>query len=212
MLEYLLEELEISKEKYAELKRDSVELAYIDEVYRQLINQVKLYDTTYDQLITDGKEAIFAVLATLVSYYFTAERPETMLYFLSIAVTILSIACVYDLKNSYITNRDVRKSIENYGCTEFVSCDILRDERSKIHEELRNKNSILHDAEEYMNAIKRLIVTPDILDEIKKYPGILKDYLEKEFASFIEERVSPDKVNLLAPSTIESDAIVYKRI
>ncbi len=212
MLEYLLEELEISKEKYAELKRDSVELAYIDEVYRQLINQVKLYDTTYDQLITDGKEAIFAVLATLVSYYFTAERPETMLYFLSIAVTLLSIACVYDLKNSYITNRDVRKSIENYGCTEFVSCDILRDERSKIHEELRNKNSILHDAEEYMNAIKRLIVTPDILDEIKKYPGILKDYLEKEFASFIEERVSPDKVNLLAPSTIESDAIVYKRI
>lgn len=212
MLEYLLEELEISKEKYAELKRDSVELAYIDEVYRQLINQAKLYGITYDQLTTDGKEAIFAVLATLVSYYFTSKNPETMLYLVSIAVTLLSIMCVYDLKNSYITNRDVRKSIENYGYTEFVSCDILRDERSKIHEELRNKNSILHDAEERLNALKSLIVTPDIIEAAKNYPEILKDYLVKEFASFIEERVSPDKVNLLAPSTIESDAIVYKRI
>lgn len=212
MLEYLLSELEKSKEEYLELKKDSVEIAYINAVYNDVARYIKWYNSASFDFKCELKQTILASIAVCVAYYGMYKKPGTLINILGVGVSLLTLICVHDSYVEYKSLVEYREKLKEFGYDMNSDPFKFSGRKSVINMSAKNKANDLNDLESYIATLDSIIKSENISEELKKYPEIMENYLNKEFEAFLAEKVRPEKVDLSASPLINDKEKMYKRV
>lgn len=214
MLEFLLKELEVTNERLNELKADSVELSYIDTVYREVYNYLKMLDRNKFQTKKDQRDLIVSMILSCMAYYFTYTSGSMACKFGSGVVTVVALACAYDVVLNSKNKRFYLEKLNEFGVNLDINRENFDEQRLSVSSSLRDINAEYKSLKDYSRELQSIIANPNVFESMTNHASIMKSYLEGEFETFLEEskHMPVENISLESGTKVTSDVKLYKRV
>lgn len=189
MLEYLLNELEIRKEKRDNLHKEYMLASLEDEVMHNTYFALKDYKNSYKRYLSERKTALVVEIMNLVFLGYVAFNVSTLLVILSICFLVFDGCCLYDFFSALKEKINCKERLDNYNLNGDENLDTLLKKRESVSNNLDKVREEYEMACESVLELEHIIAEPDLVKVLsnQKNRELIKPYLEGLFQEYLEE-------------------------